>query len=134
MSVETTTKIEGLELNDELIEKIKNNKEIMEKLNEPKQKRQNTTRRVNIFKGITAMPYRGSKWKFRHQINDGLKGIKLDDNLKIYDLFGGSGALSLIFKCIFPKAQITLNDYDEIIEKDGKNKIDESLKLENNVL
>lgn len=116
MSVETT-KIDDLEVNDKLMKKTKT-----------------TTRRVNIFKGITAMPYRGSKWKFRHKINDGLKDIKFDDNLKIYDLFGGSGALSLIFKCICPKAQITLNDYDEIIEKDGKNKVDDSLKLANIVL
>lgn len=93
-----------------------------------------TTKRINIFKGITAMPYRGSKWKFRNQIYEGLKGIKFDDDLKIYDLFGGSGALSIIFKCILPKAKIILNDYDQIIEKDGKNKVDESLTLANKVL
>ena len=72
-------KIDDLEINDELIEKIKNNKELMKKLKEEtKKKKQNTTRRVNIFKGISAMPYRGSKWKFRHQINDGLNGIKFE--------------------------------------------------------
>lgn len=117
--------VDNLELNDKFIEKIKNNnKESKKKIN----------KKVNIFKGITAMPYRGSKWKFRNQIKDGLKDVKFDDNLKIYDLFGGSGALSLIFKCICPQAQITLNDYDKIIEEDGKNKIDKSITLSNLIL
>ena len=108
--------VENSELNKKLLKKSKNNK------------------KVNIFKDITAMPYRGSKWKFRNQINDGLKDIRFESNLKIYDLFGGSGALSLIFKCICPEAQIILNDYDQIIEDDGKNKIDKSITLANIIL
>lgn len=128
--------INDIKINDELIEKIKNDKELMNKLifKKEKPKRENTTRKVNIFKKITAMPYRGSKWKFRHQIHEGLKDITLPDNLEIFDVFGGSGSLSLIFKAMYPQAKITLNDYDEIIEKDGQNVIDESLKLANVVL
>lgn len=125
---------------NELLEKIKNDEELMKKikdelLSKEKKKRVNNSRRPNIFKGITAMPYRGSKWKFRNQIYDGLKDIKFEnENLKIFDLFGGSGSLSLIFKTLYPKAQIVLNDYDVIIEKDGENIIDKSLTLTNEVL
>lgn len=88
----------------------------------------------NIFKGIKSIPFKGNKWKYRIE----LKNI-LYDKLKDYkglfiDSFGGSGSLSLVFKCLYPESKIILNDYDEIIEKDNKNLIDDSIKKANEIL
>ena len=47
---------------------------------------------------------------------------------QIYDIFGGSGSLSVMYKIMFPNSKIIFNDYDEIItDALGNNKIDNLL-------
>jgi 16S rRNA G966 N2-methylase RsmD len=91
----------------------------------------------NIFKNVSLIPFIGSKWRYRYKLKDILMDNKFNfnDEYIIYDIFGGSGSLSLIFKCLFPNSKIYFNDYDEIItDKQGDNKIDISIDKTNKIM
>ena len=90
-----------------------------------------------MFKNCSSIPFIGSKWKYRNKLYEILKNNNFDFNKEylIYDIFGGSGALSLIFKCMCPNSKIVFNDYDEIItDKQGNNKIDISINKSNKII
>lgn len=93
---------------------------------------------MSIFKNISSIPFIGSKWKYRNIIfniiNDKYNDL-LNDKFLIIDLFGGSGALTIIFKQLFKNSIFILNDYDEILtDKNGFNKIDNTIKLYNDII
>lgn len=93
---------------------------------------------MSIFKNISSIPFIGSKWKYRNVIfniiNDKYNDL-LNDKFLIIDLFGGSGALTIIFKQLFKNSIFVLNDYDEILtDKNGFNKIDNTIKLYNDII
>lgn len=93
---------------------------------------------MSIFKNISSIPFIGSKWKYRNVIfniiNDKYNDL-LNDKFLIIDLFGGSGALTIIFKQLFKNSIFILNDYDEILtDKNGFNKIDNTIKLYNDII
>ena len=90
-----------------------------------------------MFKNCSSIPFIGSKWKYRNKLYEILKNNNFDFNKEylIYDIFGGSGALSLIFKCMCPNSKIVFNGYDEIItDKQGNNKIDISINKSNRII
>jgi hypothetical protein len=65
------------------------------------------------------------------------KNINFDDKYIFVDVFGGSGALTIIFKTIFKNNDniYIFNDYDEIItNKDNKFIIDENIKKANKII
>ena len=78
------------------------------------------------------IPFSGSKSKHYTKIKDIIINLinknELSEFKIIYDIFGGSGALSLMFHEFYPNAKIIYNDYDEIIEtKKNENVIDKSI-------
>lgn len=93
-----------------------------------------------MFKNISSVPFIGSKWKYRNKLNDLFKNndkIDLNDKYIFVDVFGGSGALTIIFKTIFKNDNniYIFNDYDEIItDKDDKFIIDENIKKANEIM
>lgn len=93
-----------------------------------------------MFKNISSVPFIGSKWKYRNKLNDLFKNndkIDLNDKYIFVDVFGGSGALTIIFKTIFKNDNniYIFNDYDEIItDKDNKFIIDENIKKANEIM
>lgn len=93
-----------------------------------------------MFKNISSIPFIGSKWKYRNKLNDLFKNndkINLNDKYIFVDVFGGSGALTIIFKTIFKNDNniYIFNDYDEIItDKDNKFIIDEHIKKANEIM
>lgn len=93
-----------------------------------------------MFKNISSLPFIGSKWKYRNKLNDLFKNnnkIDLNDKYIFVDVFGGSGALTIIFKNIFKNNDniYIFNDYDEIItNKDNKFIIDENIKKANEIM
>ena len=93
-----------------------------------------------MFKNISSVPFIGSKWKYRNKLNDLFKNndkIDLNDKYIFVDVFGGSGALTIIFKTIFKNDNnlFIFNDYDEIItDKDDKFIIDENIKKANEIM
>lgn len=93
-----------------------------------------------MFKNISSVPFIGSKWKYRNKLNDLFKNndkIDLNDKYIFVDVFGGSGALTIIFKTIFKNDGniYIFNDYDEIItNKDNKFIIDEHIKKANEIM
>ena len=93
-----------------------------------------------MFKNISSVPFIGSKWKYRNKLNDLFKNndkIDLNDKYIFVDVFGGSGALTIIFKTIFKNNDniYIFNDYDEIItNKDNKFIIDEHIKKANEIM
>lgn len=93
-----------------------------------------------MFKNISSVPFIGSKWKYRNKLNDLFKNndkIDLNDKYIFVDVFGGSGALTIIFKTIFKNDNniYIFNDYDEIItDKDNKFIIDEHIKKANEIM
>lgn len=93
-----------------------------------------------MFKNISSVPFIGSKWKYRNKLNDLFKNndkINLNDKYIFVDVFGGSGALTIIFKTIFKNDDniYIFNDYDEIItDKDNKFIIDEHIKKANEIM
>lgn len=93
-----------------------------------------------MFKNISSVPFIGSKWKYRNKLNDLFKNndkIDLNDKYIFVDVFGGSGALTIIFKTIFKNDNniYIFNDYDEIItNKDDKFIIDENIKKANEIM
>lgn len=91
---------------------------------------------MNYHKIKTTIPFIGSKWKYRNKLYDILT-THFDTNKEylIYDIFGGSGSLSLICKDIFKNSKIIFNDYDEIItDKQNNNVIDEQIDKANNII
>ena len=75
------------------------------------------------------IPFQGSKSKHYSKIKEIMKEYLNIDFKIIWDIFGGSGALSIMFHEFYPNAKIIYNDYDEIIEnKQNENMIDKSIK------
>lgn len=93
-----------------------------------------------MFKNINSIPFVGSKWKYRNKIyniinNDEFFKDKLNNNFIFIDVFGGSGALTLIFKEIFKNSTFIFNDHDMIITNDlNENIIDETIKKSNEII
>ena len=90
-----------------------------------------------MFKNIEALPFIGSKWRYRNKIYKILNDNKFDFNKKynIYDIFGGSGSLYVMFKTMFPNSEIIFNDFDCIItDKEGNNIIDEKIEMANKII
>lgn len=93
-----------------------------------------------MFKNISSIPFIGSKWRYRNKIfniisNDDFFKDKLNNNFIFIDVFGGSGALTLIFKEIFKNSTFIFNDYDRIITNDlNENIIDETIKKGNEII
>ena len=78
------------------------------------------------------IPFYGSKARYYNLIkNIVISGLPYEFKT-IIDIFGGSGALSLMFHDFYPTAKIIFNDYDRIIEDDkGVNLIDKTIKKYN---
>lgn len=72
-----------------------------------------------------SIPFIGSKFRYAKKLKTIFNTISIDKtkNYNIYDVFGGSGACTIIFKDIFPNSSYTLNDYDKIITDDKNNNI-----------
>lgn len=72
-----------------------------------------------------SIPFIGSKFRYAKKLKNIFNTISIDKtkNYNIYDVFGGSGACTIIFKDIFPNSSYTLNDYDKIITDDKNNNI-----------
>ena len=90
-----------------------------------------------MFKNCSSIPFIGSKWRYKNKLYQILKDNNFDFNKEylIYDVFGGSGGLSVMFKNMFPNSKIIFNDYDEIItDALGNNKIDISINKANIII
>lgn len=84
-----------------------------------------------------SIPFIGSKFRYAKKLKTIFKDIPIDKNINynIYDIFGGSGACTIIFKDIFPNSSFTLNDYDKNITDDENNNIiDDTIKKTNMIL
>lgn len=84
-----------------------------------------------------SIPFIGSKFRYAKKLKNIFNTIQIDKtkNYNIYDVFGGSGACTIIFKDIFPNSSFTMNDYDKIITDDENNNIiDDSIKKTNIIL
>lgn len=83
------------------------------------------------------IPFIGSKFRYAKKLKTLFNTVPIDKNqhYNIYDVFGGSGACTLIFKDIFPNSSFTLNDYDKIItDDDNNNVIDDTINKANTIL
>lgn len=84
-----------------------------------------------------SIPFIGSKFRYAKKLKTIFNTIPIDKtkNYNIYDVFGGSGACTIIFKDIFPNSSYTLNDYDKIITDDENNNIiDDTINKANVIL
>jgi 16S rRNA G966 N2-methylase RsmD len=84
-----------------------------------------------------SIPFIGSKFRYAKKLKNIFNTISIDKtkNYNIYDVFGGSGACTIIFKDIFPNSSYTLNDYDKIITDDENNNIiDDAINKANIIL
>lgn len=85
----------------------------------------------------TKIPFIGSKYRYKNKIYNILNGVGFDFQKEwiIFDIFGGSGALSLIFKSLCPNSKIIFNDYDNIItNNENINVIDNSIDTANKII
>lgn len=93
-----------------------------------------------MFKNCSSIPFVGSKWKYRNKIKNIIennKNIDLNDKYIVIDIFGGSGALTIIFKNILKNNNnvFICNDYDKIItDGNGNLIIDDTINKTNEIL
>ena len=83
-----------------------------------------------------SIPFIGSKFRYAKKLKTIFKDIPIDktQNYNIYDIFGGSGACTLILKDIFPNSSFTMNDYDKIITDDENNNIIDDIINKANII
>lgn len=83
---------------------------------------------VNPKKLFTSppLPFNGNKRNWISYIKEQFKDYKIDKDVVIVDLFGGSGLLSHLFAWLYPNNKVIYNDFDnyvDILNEETINKI-----------